>query len=100
MITDVEVPWTFSFVQARASSSPILKSFTHLSNHHVAIKRPLAAFLRGSRNVWSYLGDDRRAEGDVGNKVAVHHVDVDPLRIVPHEVGAGFAQGGEVGAED
>jgi len=32
--------------------------------------------------------------------MAVHHVDVDPLRVVPHEIGAGFAQGGEVGTED
>ncbi len=38
------------------------------------------------------MGDDRRAEGDVGDEMTVHDVEVDP-------VGAGGVDGGDLGAQ-
>ena len=46
------------------------------------------------------LADDGVAEGNVGDEVAVHDVDVQPVGALGHGGAAGEAEGSEVGGED
>lgn len=44
---------------------------TNLCDHHVTVKGASAVCLRGFLNMATDLGDNRRTEGNVGNKVPV-----------------------------
>lgn len=46
-------------------------SVGYLGDHHVAVKGALAVALGWLVDVGADLGDDGRAEGEVGNEVAV-----------------------------
>lgn len=54
----------------------------------------------GPLNVRSNLCDDGRAKGDIGHEMAVHDVDMDPVRVGAYQAGALGAQLGKVGRED
>ena len=58
-------------------------------DHQVAIERLVA--VRAQRR------HQRRAEGDVGDEMAVHHVEVDPVRPRRRDVAHFLAENGEVG---
>ena len=45
-------------------------------------------------------GDNARTEGDVGNEVTVHHVDMDPVGAGSGDGDDLLAQAGDVGGED
>jgi hypothetical protein len=53
-------------------------------------------FLRGAADGF----DDGRAEGDVGDEVAVHDVEVDPVGAGGIDCGHLFAEAGKVGRKD
>lgn len=75
---------------------------TYLHDHHMAVKGALAGRVDvlGALDERADLGDDGGAKGHVGDEVAVHDVDVQPVRALLHLEGALLAQGREVGAED
>ena len=58
----------------------------------------------GVEAAWSLCGAERlhdvRAEGDVGHEMAVHHVEMDPVRAGLVDRAHLLAQAGEVGGED
>lgn len=51
----------------------------HLSNHHVAVKGTLSEGLGWPVHMRPDLGDDGCAKGHVGDEVAVHDIDVQPI---------------------
>lgn len=73
---------------------------SHLHDHHVAVERALSTGLRWTGDVGPDLGDDGSSEGDVGNEVAVHDVNMKPIGSLL-DLGRAFAaQGREVRAEN
>lgn len=46
------------------------------------------------------LGDNGSSEGDVGNEVTIHDINVEPVRPLFHLGRAFLAEGSEIGAED
>jgi len=52
----------------------------YLGNHHMAIKGAAAIRSFGLLNMLTNLGDHGRAKGQVRHKVAVHDVDMQPVR--------------------
>lgn len=66
----------------------------------MAVKGSSAVGLSRPGNMRADLGDDGGAEGDVGDKVAVHNVDMEPVRALVHLGRAFMAERAEVGAED
>jgi hypothetical protein len=51
----------------------------YLSDHHVAVEGALSVGLGGLLDMWADLGDDRCSKGDVGDKVTVHDIHVQPV---------------------
>ena len=72
----------------------------YLSDHHVAVEGALSVGLGGLLDVWANLGDDGCSKGDVGDKVAVHNVDVQPVCSMADGVRASLAERAKVGAQD
>lgn len=72
----------------------------YLCNHHMAIKRPFALRLRRAVHMRADLGHHWRAECDVGHKVTVHDVDVQPVGALGDFGRAFDAEGCEVCTED
>ena len=66
--------------------------FVGVVDHHVAVE--------GQAGDSSQRLDDRRPEGEVGHKVAVHHVNMDNGSSAPFSGLDFFAQSGEVGRKN
>ena len=66
----------------------------------MAIKSPLAEWELGLRDVTADLSDDGGAEGYVGDEVAIHYVDVQPVSATGYGAGAFVAEVCEVGGEN
>jgi len=73
---------------------------THLRDHHVAVKGAPALGLRRPANMRADLGDNGGSEGDVGDKVTVHDIDMEPVGPLGHLGRAFLAKGSEISAED
>lgn len=71
-----------------------------LGDHHMAVKGALAKGLGGPVDVRTDHCDNGSAECHVGDKVAVHNVDVEPVCAMADGVRAGLAQGTKVGREN
>lgn len=87
-------------VQIAPSLDKLLDPLLGLGNHHVAVKRASSVPGRWPVDVRADLGDDGSAKCDVGDEVAVHDVDVEPVCALGYGAGAFFAQVGKVGGED
>ena len=52
---------------------------SHLRNHHMAVKGSLAMGLSWPADMRADLGDNRSSKGDVGDKMAIHDVNMEPV---------------------
>jgi hypothetical protein len=66
----------------------------------VAIKGAASTWLERAVDAAADLGYDGTSDGHVGDEVAVHDVDVEPVGALLHLTRAVMAKIGEVGAED
>lgn len=66
----------------------------------MAVKGALAVGLGGTGNMGANLGHDGGTKGHVGDEVAVHDVDVQPVGSLGNLGRAFAAQGAEVGTQD
>lgn len=66
----------------------------------MAVKRAPAPGLGRPLDMRPDLGHDGGAKGHVGDEMAVHDVDMEPVGAAVHRHGAFCAEIGEVGAED
>lgn len=73
---------------------------TYLHNHHVAVEGTLRAGLEWPVDTAADLRDDGASDGHVGDEVAVHDVDMEPVGAFLHLLRAIMAEVCEVGAED
>lgn len=73
---------------------------SYLHDHHMAVECPYISRLFGLLDVRSDFRDDGSAKGHVGDEVAVHDIDVQPVRAFLHDAGAGISKSGEVAAEN
>ncbi len=64
---------------------------TYLRDHHVAVKRAFTPRCFGSLDMRPDFGDNRGAEGDIGHKVTVHDVHMEPVCAILYRVGASGA---------
>lgn len=72
-------------------SSQHLSRHAYLSDHHVAVKGALAKSIGGPVDMGADLGDNGSSKGNVGHKVTVHDIDMQPVCALPDGVGACFA---------
>lgn len=72
----------------------------YLHDHHVAVKGTLRAGLEWPVDAAANLGDDGATDGHIGDEVAVHDVDMEPVGALLHLLSAIMAEVCEVGAED
>lgn len=73
---------------------------THLRDHHVAVKGAPALGLCRPANMRTDLSDNGSSEGDVGDEVTVHDIDMEPVGPFFHLGRAFLAESSEIGAED
>lgn len=78
----------------------MLQDKTHLRDHHVAVKGAPALGLCRPANMRTDFGDNRSSKGDVGDKVTVHNIDMEPVGPFLHLGRAFLTEGSEIGAED
>ena len=76
----------------RASAGEIGQIALRLDNHQVDIERQASALADGL--------DNQRADGDVGHKTAIHHIDVDTVRSGLLDLGNLLAETPKVGGEN
>ena len=81
-------------------NEPIPGVTTYLRNHHMAVKGSCAVGLSRPGNMRADLRNDGGAKGDIGDEVAIHDVDMEPVRALVHLGRAFMAERAEVGAED
>jgi hypothetical protein len=67
----------------------IIQNVAYLCYHHMAIKCALPLYNFGPLNMRPYLCDDRSAKCEIGHKMAIHHVYMDPCRVEFHKVRTG-----------
>ena len=73
---------------------------SHLCNHHMAVKGPLAVGMSRPANMRADLGDNGSSKGDIGDEMAIHDIDMEPVRPLGHFGRAFLAELREIGAED
>lgn len=73
---------------------------SHLCNHHMAVKGSLAVGLSRPANMRTDLGDNRSSKGDIGDEMAIHDIDMEPVGTLVHLGRAFLAELREIGAED
>lgn len=66
-------------VKIASGGLELLDPFMGLHYHHVAVKSTLPKGLGWAVHMGPDLGDHRGAKGHVGDKVAVHDIDVQPI---------------------
>lgn len=66
----------------------------------MAVKGSLAVGLSRPANMRTDLGDNGSSKGDVGNEMAIHDIDMEPVRPLVHLGRAFLAELREIGAED
>jgi hypothetical protein len=76
------------------------KTKTYLHDHHVAVEGTLRAGLEWPVDAATDMRDDGATDGHVGNEVAVHDVNMEPVGTLLHLRGAIMTEVGEVGAEN
>jgi len=73
-----------------------LDPFLGLGDHHVAVEGSASVVRGGLVDVFPYLGDNWGAECDIGNEMAIHDINVQPVRALIHGLGTLGAELGEV----
>ena len=66
--------------------------FVGIGNHQMHIQRKLCGFANGFNNRW--------ANGDIRNEMAIHHVHVNQMRSGFLDLAYFFAKGGEIRRQD
>lgn len=66
----------------------------------MAVKGSLAVGLSRPANMRTDLGDNRSSKGDIGDEMAIHDIDMEPVGTLVHLGRAFLAELREIGAED
>lgn len=81
-------------------NAKVWRNAIHLCNHHMAIKRPLPIRTLRPLNPLPDLLHHRRSKGEVGYKMAVHDIHMEPVGAMPYGGYAGISECCEICRQD